>query len=174
MLTINPLVRITLGLVSVTLVLVLAGDYMLQLTRDQSTVNLKQRDKVGKTLATQFAPLVEIGDTRTIRKAMDALVERNADVLSTALRDADGKLVVWAGEHEKFWQSPGVGVSTLTHADVPLMVNGGEWGTVEVSFAPIRGSMIPFLTTNTLVRFLMFTVFDSHLFRRTRYGVRPV
>ena len=33
MFRINPLIRITLGLVSVTLVLVLVGDYVLQLTR---------------------------------------------------------------------------------------------------------------------------------------------
>ena len=86
MLKINPLVRITLGRVSMTLILVLAGDYMMQLTGDQSSVELRQREKIGKTLAIQFAPLVEIDDTRTIGRAMGALVDRNLDVLSTALR----------------------------------------------------------------------------------------
>ncbi len=154
--TINPLVRITLGLVSVTLILVLAGDYVLQLTRDQSGVDFRQREKVGKTLALQFSPLAEINDTNTIGKTMEALVERNRDVRSTALRGSDGKLIVSAGDHEQYWQSPGAGVTTLTHADVPLLVDGKEWGTVEVSFVPNRGTLIPFLTTDPLLHFLMF------------------
>jgi len=156
MLRINPLIRITLGLVSVTLILVLTGDYVLQLTRDQSGVDLRQHEKIGKTLVLQFSPLAEINDTKTIGKAMEALVERNRDVLSTALRGSDGKLITSAGAHDEYWQSPGVGVTNLTHADVPLMVNGREWGTVEVSFASKKDSIIPFLTTDPLVRFLLF------------------
>ena len=162
MFRINPLIRITLGLVSVTLVLVLAGDYVLQLTGDQSGVDLRQREKIGKTLAMQFSPLAEIDDTATIGKAMEALVERNRDVLSTALRGRDGKILTAAGEHQEHWQSPGAGVTTLTHADVPLMVDGREWGTVEVSFAPERESSIPFLTTNPLIRFLLFITASAY------------
>lgn len=154
--SINPLVRITLGLVSVTLILVLAGDYVLQLTTDQSGVDVRQHEKVAKTLALQFSPLAETNNTETIGKTMEALVERNRDVLSTALRGSDGKLITSAGDHEKHWQSPGAGVTTLTHADVPLMVNSREWGTVEISFAGQRDSLIPFLTTDPLIRFLMF------------------
>ena len=154
--TINPLIRITLGLVSVTLILVLVGDYVLQLTRDQSGVDFRQREKIGNTLALQFSPLAEVNDTDTIGKTMEALVERNRDVMSTALRGSDGKLITSAGNHEQYWQSPGAGVTTLTHADVPLLVDGKEWGTVEVSFAPDRGTLIPFLTTDPLLRFLMF------------------
>ena len=153
---INPLIRITLGLVSVTLILVLAGDYVLQLTRDQSGVDFRQREKIGKTLALQFSPLAEINDTETIGKAMEALVERNRDVMSTALRGSDGKVITAAGAHEQYWKSPGAGVTTVTHADVPLMVDGREWGTVEVSFASGRGGLIPFLPTDPLIRFLLF------------------
>jgi len=153
---INPVVRITLGLVSVTLMLVLAGDYVLQLTRNQSGVDFRQREKIGHTLALQFSPLAEINDTETIGKAIEALVQRNRDVMSSALRGSDGKLITSAGDHEEYWKSPGAGVTTLTHADVPLLVNGREWGTIEVSFRPQRESFIPYLTTDPLIRFLMF------------------
>ncbi len=154
--TINPLIRITLGLVGMTLIFVLVGDYVLQLTRDQSGVDFRQREKISKTLALQFSPLAEINDTKTIGKTMEALVERNRDVLSTALRGSDGELITVAGDHGRYWKSPGAGVTTVTHADVPLMVDGREWGTVEVSFASRRGSLIPFLTTDPLLQFLMF------------------
>jgi len=154
--TINPLIRITLGLVSVTLILVFVGDYVLQLTRDQSGVDFRQREKISKTLVLQFSPLAEINDTDTIGKAMEALVERNRDVMSTALRGSDGKIIVSAGNHEQYWSSPGAGVTTVTHADVPLMVGGREWGTVEVSFAPKRGTLIPFLNVDPLLSFLLF------------------
>lgn len=154
--TINPLIRITLGLVGVTLILVLAGDYVLQLTRNQSGVDFRQREKIGHTLALQFSPLAEINDTKTMGKAMDALVKRNRDVRSAALRGNDGKIISAAGDHEEQWESPGAGVTTLTHADVPLIVDGREWGTIELSFAPKRESFIPFLTTDPLIRFLLF------------------
>ncbi len=154
--TINPLIRITLGLVGVTLILVLAGDYVLQLTRNQSGVDFRQREKIGHTLALQFSPLAEINDTETMGKAMDALVERNRDVRSAGLRGNDGKIISAAGDHDKHWESPGAGVTTLTHADVPLIVDGREWGTIELSFAPKRESLIPFLTTDPLIRFLLF------------------
>ncbi len=153
---INPLIRITLGLVSVTLILVLAGDYALELTRDQSGVDFRQREKIAETLALQFSPLAEINDTKTIGKTMDALVERNRDVLSAALRGSDGKIVTATDNHEEYWKSPGAGVTMLAHADVPLLVDGNEWGTVEVSFAPKRDSVIPFLTTDPLIRFILF------------------
>ena len=156
MLKINPLIRITLGLVGVTLILVLAGDYVLKLTHNQSGVDYRQREKIGQTLALQFSPLAEINDTDTIGKAMDALVERNRDVMSAALRGPDGKIVKSAGLHDEYWESPGPGVTTLTHADVPLKVDGKEWGTIEVSFRPEGDSLIPFLTSDPLIRFLMF------------------
>jgi hypothetical protein len=100
---INPLIRITLGLVSVTLILVLAGDYALELTRDQSDVDFRQREKIAQTLALQFSPLAEINDTKTIGKTMDALVERNRDVLSAALRGSDGKIITATDNHEEYW-----------------------------------------------------------------------
>lgn len=156
MLNINPLIRITLGLVGVTLILVLAGDYVLELTRNQSGVDARQREKIGQTLALQFSPLAEINDTDTIGKAIEALVERNTDVMSTALRGSDGEIIKSAGLHDEYWKSPGAGVTTLTHADVPLLVNGKEWGTIEVSFRPDGHSLIPFLTSDPLIRFLMF------------------
>jgi diguanylate cyclase (GGDEF)-like protein len=154
--TINPLIRITLGLVSVTLILVFVGDYVLQLTRDQSGVDFRQREKISKTLVLQFSPLAEINDTDTIGKAMEALVERNRDVMSTALRGSDGKIITSAGNHEQYWSSPGAGVTTVSHADMPLMVGGREWGTVEVSFAPKRGTLIPFLSADPLLSFMLF------------------
>ena len=126
MLTISPLIRITFGLVSLTLLLVLAGDYILQLTRNQSGVELRQRERISKTLAVQFSPLAVIIDTGTIGKTMKALVERNRDVVSSALRGSDGKLITSVGNHEEYWHSPGAGVTTVTHADVPLVVDVGH------------------------------------------------
>lgn len=156
MLNINPLIRITLGLVSVTLILVLAGDYVLQLTHNQSGVDFRKREKIAHTLSLQFSPLAEIDDTDTMGKALEALVERNRDVFSAALRGSDGKIISSSGDHKHYWKSPGAGVTTLTNADIPLKVNGREWGTVELSFAPGHVSLIPFLPTDPLIRFLLF------------------
>jgi diguanylate cyclase (GGDEF)-like protein/PAS domain S-box-containing protein len=160
---INPLIRITLGLVSLTICIVLAGDFILGLTNDQADAVHKQRLKIGKTLALQFSSLAETDQIDTIREAMVALVERNRDVLSTALRSYDGRMLASAGDHKKHWVAPAPGESTETHTKVPLMVQSREWGFIEVSFAPIRSYGLPIFTTNPLLRFLAFIAGASFL-----------
>ena len=175
---INPLIRITLGLVSLTICLVIAGDFLLGLTGEQTEAIIKQRKKVVETLSMQFAPLAESGQIDTVQKAMKALVERNGDVESTALRSSDGAIKASAGDHSAHWQGAGTNADSLENAEVPLLVNGQRWGTVEVSFAPLRHTSIPFVPTDPLVRLLIFITafgFMSYLFfmKRTLTHLDP-
>lgn len=159
MLNINPLIRITLGVLSLTICIVLAGDLLLSVVADEDAAVLEQRKKITKTLSIQFSSLAERDDVETIRKAMMALVERNEDVLSSGLRNADGELVAQAGDHGKHWHPPADGTATLLNTSVPLIVSDGRrWGSVEVSFASLSELGIPFLPTDPLLRFLLFVV----------------
>jgi hypothetical protein len=56
----------THGLVPVTRMLVPAGDYVLQLPRDPSGVDARQRAKTSKTPVLQWLPLAERKDTNPI------------------------------------------------------------------------------------------------------------
>jgi PAS domain-containing protein len=145
----------SLGLVALTLCTVLVGDLVLGLTSDDRRALLDQRKKICETLAVQFSELAGAGEIDTIRKSMDALVAGNADVMSIALVDADGDTFASAGEHAKFWESPGGNNSTPTHAQVPIFSGDDKWGTVEVSFAK-TGLDVSLLLEDPLVQFLVF------------------
>jgi len=178
-LNINPLVRMTLGVLSLTICIVLAGEFILGVVEDETGAVIEQRQKISETLAVQFSTLAERDEMETIGKAMRALVERNDDVLSTALRDSSGEVVAQAGDHTKHWKPPEEGHLSPEHTTVPLVVSGGtRWGSVEVSFAPISRFGIPFLPGNPLLRFLLFMIaagFLSYLFfmKRTLTHLDP-
>lgn len=152
---ISPFVRMSLGLVCLTLCMVLVGDMVLGLTSDERRALLDQRKKICETLAVQFSELAEAGEIGTIRKSMESLVSGNSDVMSTALVNADGDTLAAAGDHAKHWQSPGGNKSTPTHAQVPIFSGDEKWGTVEVSFAKTALDFSG-LVEDPLVRFLVF------------------
>jgi len=152
---INPFVRMSLGLVCLTLCMVLVGDMVLGLTSDERRALLDQRKKICETLAVQFSELAEAGEIGTIRKSMESLVTGNADVMSTALVNMDGETLAGAGDHATFWESPGGNNSTPTHAQVPIFSGDDQWGTVEVSFAKTALDFTG-LMEDPLVRFLVF------------------
>jgi len=133
--SINPFVRMSLGLVCLTLCMVLVSDMVLGLTSDERRALLDQRKKICETVAVQFSELAAAGEVGTIFKSMDALVDGNADVMSTALVDVDGKTLAAAGDHAEYWKAPEGANSTPTHAQVPIFNGDKHWGTVEVSFA---------------------------------------
>ena len=151
----SPFVRMSLGLVCLTLCMVLVGDMVLGLTSDERRALLDQRKKICETLAVQFSELAEAGEIDTIAKSMRALVSGNADVMSTALVDANGTTLASAGDHGKYWESPGGNNSTPTHAQVPIFSGEDQWGTVEVSFAKTALDFSG-LIEDPLVRFLVF------------------
>lgn len=153
--SISPFVRMSLGLVCLTLCMVLVGDMVLGLTSDERRSLLDQRKKICETLAVQFSELAEAGEIDTIRKSMEALVAGNADVMSTALVDAEGKTLSAAGDHATYWEPPGGNSSTPTHAQVPIFSGDDQWGTVEVSFAKTALDFTGLLE-DPLVRFLAF------------------
>ncbi len=164
--SINPFVRMSLGLVALTLCMVLVGDMVLGLTSDERRALLDQRKKICETLAVQFSELAEAGRIGTIRKSMEALVVGNTDVMSTALVDIDGEILAAAGDHARFWESPGGNNSTPTHAQVPIFSGNDQWGTVEVSFAKTALDFAGLLG-DPLVRFLVFLAlagFTGYLF----------
>jgi diguanylate cyclase (GGDEF)-like protein/PAS domain S-box-containing protein len=153
--SINPFVRMSLGLVAITLCMVLVGDMVLGLTSDERRALLDQRKKICETLAVQFSELAQAGEIGIIRKSMDALVAGNADVMSTALVNVDGETLAAAGDHAEYWESPGGNKSTPTHAQVPIFSGDEQWGTLEVSFAKTALDFSGLLE-DPLVRFLAF------------------
>ena len=87
---------------------------------------------------------------------MKELVGRNSDIVSTALRSANGTVLAEAGDHRRHWVKPSGDQSTLTHAQVPIFDGAVRWGTLEVSFAESPAWGLTRLRAHPLFRLLAF------------------
>jgi signal transduction histidine kinase/DNA-binding NarL/FixJ family response regulator len=82
------------------------------------------------------------------------LVERNPDVISVAVRLADGKLAVAAGP-DADRPEDATEKSSATHMHVPIALGDRHWGTVELRFRPVtQPGLISFLGAPSYLLFI--------------------
>lgn len=138
MITTSPIFRLSIGLILLTVSLLLIGD-LLGFTPDQKRAELKARKVIAEALAVQVSADVSAARIASVLDTVKVLQERNDDVMSVAVRRADGRIVAMAGEHTTHWD-PAVGKrSTSSHVQVPIHGEEGPWGRVEVYFRPLDG-----------------------------------
>lgn len=133
-LRISPVVRISLGLVGLTISVVLLADFLLGFSTAEQEVVMAERKKLVETLAIEYSTLAQNDSYPIIQRLVRSLVERNDDVLSAALRHLDGEFLAVAGDHDRHWDPRADGRSDLTNTQVPIFKDGSRWGTVELAF----------------------------------------
>ena len=84
--------RISIGLVGLTSVFLLTAS-LLGLVPDQQRAVLEGRKSLCEAIAVHCSLAANRGDVESIRVSMAAVVQRNADVLSASVRQADGRVV---------------------------------------------------------------------------------
>lgn len=173
----KPALWLSFGLVCLTLALTLTA-YVLGLVPDGYKTELDSRAKVAESLAVQLAGAVNRNDNDLLSETLSAIVERNDDVHSAALRHHNGGILVSAGDHETNWVVAEDGQSTPTHVVVPLTGSGGNQGAIELSFGPastmkryagIPSSLLLFLLYMTAFGFLGYFM----VLRRTLKELDP-
>jgi len=132
----TPAARISIGLVLLTVSILLVAD-LIGLAPDRSDAVLESRKNLSEALAIQFSTAADRGDFPLIRGTLQAIVERDSDILSAALRTKDGELLALAGDHLAQWESPEDNKSTSTHVQVPIYKAKSHWANVEIRFAPL-------------------------------------
>jgi diguanylate cyclase (GGDEF)-like protein/PAS domain S-box-containing protein len=132
----GPVARISLGLVSLASCLLLTADLILGVLPDEASVARQIRKKSSESLAIQLAALAQSDDIETLKRTLHAVVTRDPDVLSIAVRRADGHVAAETGNHERYWVPPPQDKSTLTDVLVPIKTPSGVWGQVEVAYRP--------------------------------------
>ena len=172
----NPTVRITLGLVFMTLSLVLSAVF-LGITPDPTNALLEARKSVVEGLAVQAAALGHGNDNDGHKEILGRVVGRNDDVISAGLRSRDGHLIAQAGPHEQLWVNIPLDQSTATFAQVPIFAGNERWATLEVHFAEMEslsGNWLPQWLLN-LLAFLAVAGFIGYwlFMRRTLREVDP-
>jgi diguanylate cyclase (GGDEF)-like protein/PAS domain S-box-containing protein len=135
-LSISPILRLSIGLILLTVSLLLVGD-MLGLAPDPKRAELSARKAIAEALAVQVSQGVGRADFDSVRQMIGALQERNESVLSAGLRASDNRLLAVAGDHTTHWENPGADTSTAAHVQVPIHSDEGRWGVLEVSFEPL-------------------------------------
>ena len=146
MLKLSPSVSLTFGLVTLTVLLFLAVDLGLGVVPNEVQNTIDLREKVSINLALQIGSMVQTGDNSRLTRMMDAIRDRNDDILSIAVRHVSGELIAQSGFHLKFWVPPPENQSTLNHVQVPLLREDHQWASLEISFRPLgNGSYIEVL-----------------------------
>ena len=132
----SPLVRISFGLMMLTVSMLLASD-MLGMVPDTRRAELKSRKVIAESLAVQLSTGIAENELYGIDETLRSVVERNTSVMSAGLRRDKGGLLVEIGDHSKLWTLQPGDRSTTTQFQVPLFDEEGRWGTVELSFAEL-------------------------------------
>lgn len=144
----SPLVRISFGLVIVTISALLLSD-MLGLVPDTKRAEANSRKAIAESLAIQFSVVIADNQLTSVQETLKLLVERNPDVQSAAIRRESGGLVAAFGGHEEFWTLRPEDGSTVNQIKVPLFDTDGIWGTVELSFVDVGESRGSFFLSNS-------------------------
>lgn len=151
----SPAIRLTIAMVLLSINLLFLAE-LLGFVPDTNKSALELRKSLCESLALQFSAAAEKGEFLTIQKTLRAVVERNGEIRSAAIRTNDGKLVALAGEHLAYWRAPVKGRSTPTQVQVPVFLKSKNWATVELRFAPLWTGRLTSGFANSFIGLLAF------------------
>jgi diguanylate cyclase (GGDEF)-like protein/PAS domain S-box-containing protein len=166
----TPQKKVSFGLVMCTLSLLLFGD-LIGVVPNEERGFIEGRKQFCESLAVQFSLAINHGETDLVRATLDTLVARETDILSAAIRTADGRILTQSGNHSANWINIPFGKSTSTHVQVPIYQGEKLWGTVEVAFRQVGDGSTLLGISNPLFPLMLFFAiagFSAYLFFITR------
>ena len=158
---------VTLGLVSVVTSVLLVAT-LLGMVPDETAAKRQARASVSEMVAAVSGGYLSQTHAQRLAPFLAFVLERNPDIKSLAVRQADGKLLAAAGPHQ-LWKEPPAGRSTEDQVVVPLSVQGKVWGRSEIQFSDMhQAGILGFLMSpRTQLLFFMafacFTAFSLYL-----------
>jgi signal transduction histidine kinase len=153
---VTPLVWISIGLVSVTISVMMAGDVIVDLVPSRDRQVFEYRRDLAESLTVQYSILAERDQIETVKFAMGTLAKRIPDILSLALLQENGTVVVQMGDHAGVWVQPPGEESTLEFLQVPIFSGDQRWGVLQIAFRQANVSGLQWFLTDPWVRFLAF------------------
>ena len=140
----------------------LAAD-TLGLLPDDTQTKVGARAALCESVAVNCSIMAGNADRRGIQASLEALVERNPDVLSAALRRADGRIAVEINEHTPHWKLAEGSRSTSSQMFVPIFRGKQKWGEIEVRFAELKGSGWMSMLQSPLTKLIVFFAASCYL-----------
>ncbi|KAB2970689.1 diguanylate cyclase [Zoogloea sp.] len=135
--SLSPVARVALGLVALLLSLLIALDLLFGLLPDRIEQVRQVRQQISESIAIQTAGLLQSGDLAALHGSLREVLQRQQDLRSIGIRQAQGQLLTQAGEHGLHWHPPADGSSTVDQVRVPVLSDGSAWGEVELAFRPV-------------------------------------
>ena len=135
------MLQVSLGVTVVSLCLVM------DLLPDHRVAEGRGRERLCESLALNGTAFIQQQDLTRWQAILDVLVERQADLLSAAVRKQNGKIVAEAGPHQEAWPES-LEKSTDEFMKVPIHQGTHEaWGHFELRFTPLmpKGIWMSFL-----------------------------
>ncbi|ROS04827.1 diguanylate cyclase (GGDEF)-like protein [Sinobacterium caligoides] len=158
----TPAMRITLGVVSLTISVILVADFIGLIPRGDREAT-RQRQQFVEMLAVQLSVAVARPQQEGINSLLLTAVSRNDGVLSAAMRRSDGQLLAIAGDHQRLWQE-GRNSSTVEQMLLPVVLDQRRYGQVEVVFKPLPGFSVLGVKIHGLLLLVVFVGFTGGLF----------
>ena len=159
----SPRFRISLAMASVVVVFISLAS-MFGLMPDADRATLRGRARLCESIALSSSAMVARGDAESMRALLEAVVDRDSDVLTIGVRKVDGELLTVAGPHAEIWSPPPEDRSTAEQMQVPVYHQGDQkWGNLEFRFAPLHGAGPLGLLISPRVQFITFLSIASFL-----------
>ncbi|MDH3320141.1 MAG: ATP-binding protein [Betaproteobacteria bacterium] len=165
--------HIALGLTAIVITGTLIAIF-LGLVPDRVGAVRQGRVALAESAAATSTALVTANERRRLESVLRFLVERNADLLSVAVRNVPGQLVATGGDHSG-WEPLESGTATDTQIQVPIFSERRPWGRLEMRFRPIvapgwRGWLdSPGVQLGAFLFVLCVIAFDLYLGRVLRH-----
>ena len=157
--------RITLGLLSIALGLLLAFDLLFHLFPNDADTTAQGRSRLANQLAIQAAALLQARDIRAVDRTLSAIQSRDPDIVSIGLRRADGAIVSQAGQHVQHWAAPARGLTRSNALAVGIHSDQERWGDLEIVFRPLhQRAIVDWLFSGPAKMLLLFSATGGLLF----------
>jgi diguanylate cyclase (GGDEF)-like protein/PAS domain S-box-containing protein len=161
MIRLSAITRISLGVACLTLTALLAAQ-LLGLLPDAEQAVLDGRRALCEAVAVQCCLAAQREDVATMKVIARALVDRNADVISVAVRRSGAAPVLETDAHRRAWDTAVKGQLPGTHVTVPIYEGRSLWGGVEICFRPLQGRFF-FAALRGTARLAIFVSLASFL-----------
>ena len=133
----------------------------LNLVPDRLGALRQSRATLAEAIAISSSGAIVKGDSKTLKGTLRLIVERNPDIVSAAVRLADGVILVTIGEHD--WAGSDSEHSTDTHIKVPIWSAKKKWGQVELRYTPLTATGWLAVVQHPLVKLTAFMAFASFI-----------
>ena len=130
----GPVARVSLGVIALFISLVMMADMLFDFLPLRAEIELQARRRIAENVAAQTVVLLESNDDQLLGKSLQQVMARNPEILSVALRRADGGILVQRGDHNRHWEIRDSARSRWNHLNVPLYSENKQWGQVEIAF----------------------------------------